>query len=89
MTEGPLTLADLARLPVTRIAALASKPKKVAGLAELGIESVLDLLTTYPRTYIDRSRKENIRDLVVGDQAMVIGEVVRISSRRTRGRRGA
>jgi ATP-dependent DNA helicase RecG len=86
MTEGPLTLAELDGLPITRIAAVASKPKKVAGLAELGIESVLDLLTTYPRTYIDRSRKENIRDLVVGDQAMVIAEVVRISSRRTRGR---
>ena len=86
MTEGPITLAELHRLPLTRIAALASKPKKLAGLAELGIENVLDLLTTYPRTYIDRSRKENVRDLVVGDQAMVIGEVVRISSRRTRGR---
>ncbi|MEZ5180034.1 MAG: ATP-dependent DNA helicase RecG [Acidimicrobiales bacterium] len=86
MTEGPITLAELHRLPLTRIAALASKPKKVAGLAELGIETVLDLLTTYPRTYIDRSRQEHIRDLLVGDQAMVIGEVVRISARRTRGR---
>ncbi|MBX3286807.1 MAG: DNA helicase RecG, partial [Actinobacteria bacterium] len=86
VTEGPITLAELHRLPLTRIAALASKPKKVAGLAELGIETVLDLLTTYPRTYIDRSRQEHIRDLLVGDQAMVIGEVVRISARRTRGR---
>ena len=69
------------------ITALANKPSSVHDrLAEWDITSVLDLLTTYPRRHIDRSKERTIRDLLAGDQAMVVGEVVRISSRRTRGR---
>ena len=44
-------------------------------LAELGIESVLDLLTTYPRRYIDRTRQADVSDLVVGDEAAVLATV--------------
>jgi len=83
---APLTNADLAGFGLERIAALAAHPKKVARLHELGIEHVLDLVTTYPRRHIDRSRQEQIRDLLPGDQAMVVATVARISSRRTRGR---
>ena len=86
MTDGPLTYADLARYPVTSITALASKPAQVAKLADWGIDNVLDLLTTYPRRHIDRSRQERIRDLLPGDAVMVLGTVARISARRTRGR---
>ena len=86
MTDPPLTLADLQALPVTSLTVLASKPKKLAGLAELGITTVADLVTDYPRRYLDRTRQAQIRDLVPGDEAMVIAEVVRVSSRRTRGR---
>ena len=38
-------------------------------LAELGVETVLDLLTTYPRRYIDRTRQADVSDLRVGDEA--------------------
>ncbi|MBX3314905.1 MAG: ATP-dependent DNA helicase RecG [Actinobacteria bacterium] len=86
MTDGPLTYADLAGFDVTAVSALASQPKKVARLRELGIDTILDLVTTYPRRHIDRSREASIRELVPGDQAMVVGKVARISSRRTRGR---
>ncbi len=86
MNDGPITYAELAGYPLSVIAALQSQPKKVDRLAELGIENVLDLLTTYPRRHIDRSRQERIRDLLPGDQVMVLGTVARISSRRTRGR---
>lgn len=50
------------------------------------ISSVLDLLTHYPRRYVDRGRRQMIADLRVGDEAMVIATVRRMSSRRTRGR---
>ena len=73
----PLTFADLDRFDLTTIAALKAKPKKVDGLAELDIRSVLDLLTDYPRRYLDRTRQAAIRDLVPGDEAMVIARVVR------------
>ena len=86
MADGPITYVELADYPLTVIGALRSKPKKVDGLAELGIESVLDLFTDYPRRYLDRTRQESIRDLAVGDEAMVIATVARISSRRTKGR---
>ena len=86
MPDGPITFAELDQYPLAAIGALASKPKKMAGLAEMGINTVLDLLTTYPRRYLDRTREARITDLVPGDEAMVIAKVARISSRRTRGR---
>ena len=86
MTGDPITLAELSGFPLSSLTALASKPKKVAGLAELGVENVLDLLTHYPRRYLDRTRQARISDLSPGDEAMVIASVARVSSRRTRGR---
>lgn len=87
MTAEPLTHADLAGFGLERIGALAAHPKKIAGLHELGIHNVLDLLTTYPRRHIDRSRQERIRDLLPDDQAMVVATVSSITTRRTAGRR--
>ena len=86
MTTSPITYAELAEKPLTELGSLRTKPKKVEALRELGIETVLDLLTTYPRRYIDRSHQASIRDLRPGMEAMVIARVVRIASRRTRGR---
>ena len=86
MTDGPITYAELAGHDLSAIAALKPHPKKIERLAEMGIKNVLDLLTTYPRRHIDRSRQELIRDLLPGDQAMVLGKVARISGRRTKGR---
>jgi len=86
MNPGPITYAELADKPLTELAGLRTKPKKLEALRELGIETVLDLLTTYPRRYIDRTRQASIRDLLPGMEAMVVGRVVRIVSRRTRGR---
>jgi ATP-dependent DNA helicase RecG len=58
--------------------------KRAAALASMGIESVFDLLTTYPRRYVDRTKRIDLSDLSVGDEAAVFAEVRRISSRRTR-----
>jgi len=86
VSDGPITLAELASFDLGALAALAAKPKKIAGLAELGVENVLDLVTDYPRRYLDRTRQASIGELTPGDEAMVIATVARISSRRTRGR---
>src|SRR5690606_38328855 len=61
-------------------------PRKAEALAAVGVETVLDLLTYYPRRYVDRTNEGRIRDLVVGEEALVIVTVQRVSSRRTRGR---
>jgi len=79
------TLPFLAGQPVDALRGLG--PRKAAALVDMGIESVLDLLTHYPRRYVDRSRQRAIADLSVGEEALVLGTVRRVSSRRTRQRR--
>ncbi len=58
--------------------------RRPGSLAELGIESVLDLLTTYPRRYIDRTRQADVSELVVGDEAAVLASVQSAHARRAR-----
>ena len=58
-------------------------PKRTAALAQLGVTSILDLLWTYPRRYIDRTRQADLADLVVGDEAVILGRVTGVSGRRT------
>ncbi len=50
----------------------------------MGIRTVLDLLTTYPRRYIDRSAQAAIGDLGEGEEATIVATVKRVQSRRTR-----
>ncbi len=47
-------------------------------LGQLGIATVLDLLTYYPRRYIDGSRLARVGDLAVGESASVLAEVRRV-----------
>jgi ATP-dependent DNA helicase RecG len=56
-------------------------------LEEMGIFSVLDLLTHYPRRYLDRTSQVPITELKEGDEATVLATVRR--SRRLPSRRGA
>ncbi len=83
--KPPLTLAELASFPVTSIKSVG--PKRAKALAKVDITSVLDLLTHYPRRYIDRTRQAAIADLAVGEEGMILAEVDRVSSRRIRGNR--
>ncbi len=62
-------------------------PKKRAGLAEIGVTAVLDLLLHYPRRYLDRTNQRSIAELVVGEEAMVLATVRRSQLIRTRSRR--
>jgi ATP-dependent DNA helicase RecG len=50
----PITLRELSTIDVSRIRGVAER--KRAALAEFGITTVLDLLTTYPRRWVDRTR---------------------------------
>lgn len=59
-------------------------PKKVAALKTLGIATVLDLLTTYPRRYLDRTRKLDVVDLDVGDEVTILATVASVTTRTTR-----
>jgi ATP-dependent DNA helicase RecG len=53
-------------------------------LGNVGIDTILDLLTHYPRRYWDRTAQAAIADLGDGTEATVVGEVRRSATRRTR-----
>ncbi|HEX2737085.1 MAG TPA: DNA helicase RecG, partial [Acidimicrobiia bacterium] len=79
----PRTLRSLDRTPLDTIGVSAKLRDK---LALMGIETVLDLLQHYPRRYHDRTKRAEIAELAVGEEATVFAEVQRISSRRIRQR---
>jgi ATP-dependent DNA helicase RecG len=81
---APIALGDLAAMPVTRLKGVGER--KAEGLDAVGVSSLLDLLTYYPRRYVDRTNEARIGDLVVGEEALVLVTVERVASRRTRGR---
>jgi ATP-dependent DNA helicase RecG len=58
--------------------------KRTAALFSLGIENVFDLLTIYPRRYIDRTKRVDLSDLTVGEEAAIFAEVTKVTSRRTK-----
>jgi len=81
---GGRRLAQLDRLGVEVLHRVG--PRTAERLGELGVRSVLDLLCTYPRRYIDRTRQADLADLAVGDEAVVLATVRR--TRQVRGARG-
>lgn len=86
--DGPapgLRLRDLEALPVSRLNGVGEK--RVKALATAEIHTVLDLLTHYPRRYLDRTKESRIAEMVEGEEAMALVTVVRSSGRRVRGGR--
>ena len=62
-------------------------PKKKAELNRLGLFTVYDLLTYFPRTYEDQSVLTKISELQAGEKATVAGTIMNVSERKG-GRRG-
>ena len=79
------TLTQLASIEVDVLKGVGTKRKQA--LVALGVHSVLDLLWTYPRRYIDRTRQADLAELVVGDEAVVLARVTSVSARPLRNRR--
>jgi len=75
-------LAQLAALPVTELKGVGDK--KGASFAKLGIHTVLDMLTHYPRRYLDRTKEAKIADLEIGEEATIFVKVKRTTSRKTK-----
>jgi ATP-dependent DNA helicase RecG len=77
-------LRELDELPVTVLKGVG--PERAKALGELGLESVLDVLTHFPRRYVDKTKQSAIKDLRVDEQTWVFGRVVSSSSVPGRGR---
>ena len=69
-------------MPVGKLAGVGTK--REAGFAALDIYTLYDVLTAYPRRYIDRTNSATIAELLPGDQGMVMVQVATVTSRRTK-----
>ncbi|HEY1828150.1 MAG TPA: OB-fold nucleic acid binding domain-containing protein, partial [Acidimicrobiales bacterium] len=81
------SLPALRETPVSVLASVSER--KAKQLADYGVETVLDLLTTYPRRdrYIDRTERTSVSGLDVGETAAVLATVQRVRKSQTRNRR--
>ncbi len=82
---GPLTLRDLDAISVSRLRGVGDR--KLASLAQFGINSVLDLLTFYPRRWVDRTDEARLSDLQPGREALVLVTVRSVAKRVTKSRK--
>ena len=78
-------LKQLDDLPVTTLKGVG--PKHAVALGKVGVDSVLDLLTYYPRRYLDRTRQATVDELVPGEEATIVVDVLRCNVRQTRNRK--
>ena len=74
---GGRKLRQLADLPVSVLKGVGAAATR--DLSELGLDTVLDLLTHYPRRYIDGTRLVPIADLSPGDKTSILGQVTKVS----------
>ena len=81
----PLTLRELDAIDVSRLNGVG--PQRRAALADIDVATVFDLLTYYPRRYVDRTAQAPISEAAVGVEITVVAEVLSVSSRRMRGGR--
>ncbi len=85
VSSEPITLRELAGIDVGRLKGVGDR--KRAALNALDVDTVLDLLTNYPRRWVDRTNEARIADLVPGEEALVLAEVRSVSKRVTRTRK--
>ncbi|HEX3795783.1 MAG TPA: ATP-dependent DNA helicase RecG [Acidimicrobiales bacterium] len=81
------SLRDLSLRPISVLKTVSAR--KAAQLEGWGVETVLDLLMTFPRRgrYIDRTNQSSVSGLDIGEAAAVLATVVRTRSVATRNRR--
>ena len=76
------TLSALAEIPVQEVRKVGDK--RAEALSALDITTVLDLITHYPRRYIDRTRQADVAGMRMGEESLVLARVDSVRTRRTR-----
>jgi ATP-dependent DNA helicase RecG len=84
-SAAPLTLRELDAIGVDRLRGVGER--KLAALREFGIESVYDLLSFYPRRWVDRTNEARVSDLEAGKEALVLVAVRSVTKRMTKNRK--
>ncbi len=77
-------LRELDDLPVTVLKGVGPERAKV--LAQIDISTIFELLTHYPRRYLDKTKQTSIRDARVDEAAWVFGRVASSTTVPGRGR---
>lgn len=80
------TPGQLLQRPLTELGSPAQAKKLQQ---ELGLSTVGDLLTHYPRRYVERGRATDLGALIEGDQVTVMAQVQRTHVKPLRQRRGS
>jgi ATP-dependent DNA helicase RecG len=83
--HGPISLRELDGHDVSELRGVGER--KRSALKAFGIDTVLDLLMTYPRRWVDRTNEARVADLVAGSEALVLVTVRSVHRRTTRNRR--
>ena len=78
MAELGIALRELDARPVTDLAGVGEGTAR--SLHGVGVESILDLICYYPRRYLDRTREATVGSLEVGEEGMVLVQVVKVST---------
>ncbi len=81
----PLSLRELNDIGVERLRGVGER--KLQSLTEFGISTVLDLLTFYPRRWVDRTNEARLSDLEPGREALVLVTVRSVVKRQTKNRK--
>ena len=79
---APQALRRLADIPVSEVRRIGER--RAGPLGELGVHSVLDLITHYPRRYIDRTHRADVAEMRVGEESLLLATVESVKTRRTR-----
>jgi len=62
-------------------------PQRGGALKRYGIENVGQLLHHFPRRYLDRTNIKNIREVKIGEEAVIIGKIASFGMQQARRRR--
>jgi ATP-dependent DNA helicase RecG len=82
---SPRALRSLSHIEIAVLKTVS--PRKADQLRQWGVESVLDLVTTFPRRYLDRTAQADVSGLQLGEEAAVLAEVTRVRASQARNRR--
>ena len=84
---GPITFPELARMSLTRLKSVGDG-KRAESFGKFEVQNLLDLLTHYPRRWIDRTKEATIASAIEGADSLVIGEVKSVTAPPKGARRG-
>ena len=85
MSDPGVTLKELEGRPLTDLHGVGEQTS--ASLSKVGINTILDLISYYPRRYIDRSKEATVDSLQSGEEGMVLVNIEKVRSRRMRSRK--